>query len=113
MSYDVMEYLQHKQLRVSDSDNLFTYVFHTQCSVAGPKWERERAFEFEANLPPALYADDYEQAFHKAKSMTNEEIDAKRIELADWYIDRMEYIIRRVALTMEVFDAKRYDAPSV
>lgn len=73
--------------------------------IVGSKWERERVFEFEGDIPPLLYEDDYPSALRTCRNMTNERIDEMRLNIYNWYKDRIHLIHKRTQLTLTVFPA--------
>jgi hypothetical protein len=60
-------------------------------------------------MPPVLYSDSYEEALAHAQKMTDAEIDAQRTQLTKWYIERMNYLIKRVDTTLETTGAKQFE----
>lgn len=71
--------------------------------VVGSKWERERTFEFEGDLPPFLFADSYPEALETCRSMADEEVDKLREANVKWYIERVLRIRRRIDLFLTVY----------
>ena len=71
--------------------------------IVGSKWERERAFEFEGDLPPWVFEDDYASALETCKNMTNEKIDAMREKNYEWYKGRIHLIHKKTQLALNVF----------
>jgi hypothetical protein len=64
--------------------------------VVGPIAEINHAFYFDGEQPPFLYASSWEGALKAAMKMSAAEIDAKRAELVRWYINRINYIRRKI-----------------
>ncbi len=64
--------------------------------VCGPVDEMHKAFEYEGDVPPLLFAEDFEKALVVSRAMSNAEIDNRRQLLKDWWVNRMSATIRRI-----------------
>lgn len=71
--------------------------------VVGPKEEREKAFEFEGDFPPFIFADNWPAALQFCQNLTNSDIDKLRSENINWYINRVKYVKRKIDFTLSVF----------
>lgn len=71
--------------------------------VVGGRWERERTFEFEGDLPPFVFEEEYPAALERCKNMTDAEIDKLREDNVHWYIDRISSIKRKISLFLQVY----------
>lgn len=71
--------------------------------LVGSTYELERAFEFEGDFPPFLFAESYEKALEISQQKTNEEINIMREKVVKWYIDRISLIKRRIRLFLDVY----------
>jgi hypothetical protein len=64
--------------------------------VMGSESELSWVFQYEGHRPPLLYADSFQNALDKCKSMNHSQIDQQRNELTHWYTHRLHHIMNKV-----------------